>query len=82
MSITVELVPDGLLQRLAKTAGPLSIEFQVWSALVDQRARDRQVSAFRVGTYWFTGSLLDARTEAALLAAAELDQAFEIAQSM
>jgi hypothetical protein len=69
----VELVPDTLLESLARTEGPSSIEGQVWRHLREQRAGDRQVFAFRIGAFWLTGAFPDARTEARLIAIAELE---------
>jgi hypothetical protein len=69
----VELVPDTVLESLAKTEGPFSVECQVWSDLLYQRARDRQIFAFRVGAFWLTGAFPDALTEARLIAIAELE---------
>jgi hypothetical protein len=70
----VELVPDTILETLAKMEGPSSIEGQVWRYLREQRARDRQIFAFRVGAYWLTAPFPDARTEARLIALAQLDE--------
>lgn len=52
-----ELVPvsDAELERLAREGGPLSIEARIVRELRMQRAMDRQVFAFRVGDYYFTG---------------------------
>ena len=57
-------IPDEDVQRLAKEHGPESVIARVWAELQAQRAKDRQVFAFRFGTYWATGPELDARTEA------------------
>ena len=68
-----ELVPvsDAELERLAHEGGPLSIEARIARELRMQRAMDRQVFAFRVGEYYFTGPTPDARMEIALLDLAE-----------
>lgn len=69
----VEFVPDEVLEDLALEAGPESIPARILSGLWYARARDRQVFAFRVGNYWITGPLMDAKTEAALIALADDD---------
>ena len=63
----IEFVPDEVLEDLALEAGPASIPARVLRELWYARARDRQVFAFRVGDYWITGPLMDAKTEAALI---------------
>jgi hypothetical protein len=60
-------IPDEDVQRLAKEHGPESVIARVWAELQAQRAKDRQVFAFRFGTYWVTGPEPDARTEADIL---------------
>jgi hypothetical protein len=57
-------ISDEEVQRLAKEQGPGSVTARVWAELQAQRAKDRQVFAFRFGTYWVTGPMPDARTEA------------------
>jgi hypothetical protein len=69
----VELIPDEVLEDLALEAGPQSIPARLLRGLRKLRARDRQVFAFRVGNYWITGPLMDARTEAALIDLADED---------
>jgi hypothetical protein len=69
----VELVPDEVLERLASEAGPESVPSRMLRRLWCERARDRQVFAFRVGDYWITGPLMDAKTEAALIDLADED---------
>lgn len=64
-------VPDAELERLALERGPLSVEARIMTELRKQRAKDRQVFAFRVGDYYFTGPVPDARTEIALVDLAE-----------
>ena len=73
MEDQIELVPDEVLEDLALEAGPESIPARILSGLWRARARDRQVFAFRVGNYWITGPLMDARTEAALIDLADED---------
>ena len=57
-------IPDEEVQRLAKEQGPGSLIARVWAELQAQRAKDRQVFAYRFGPYWVTGPVPDARTEA------------------
>jgi hypothetical protein len=73
MEDQIELVPDEVLEDLALEAGPASVPARILSGLWSARARDRQVFAFRVGNYWVTGPLMDARTEAALIDLADDD---------
>ena len=67
-------VPDEEVERLAKAHGPRSIAAQVLAELRAQRAKDRQVFAFRFGPFWIAGPVPDARTEAEMLEFAEEDQ--------
>ena len=60
-------VPDEEVERLAKAHGPRSIAAQVLAELRAQRAKDRQVFAFRFGPFWIAGPVPDARTEAEML---------------
>ena len=48
-------VPDQKVERLAKKYGPRSVAAKVLTELRAQRAKDRQVFAFRYGPYWLTG---------------------------
>jgi hypothetical protein len=66
-------VLDEELARLAQEGGPLSVEARVLIELGKRRAKDRQVFAFRVGDYYYTGPIPDARTEIALLELADDD---------
>jgi len=67
-------VPDEEVERLAKEQGPGSIAARVLAELRAQRAKDRQVFAFRFGNYWVTGPVPDARTEADLIEIADEDE--------
>ena len=71
--VAIEVVPlsDVELAMLVLRAGPSSIEARVVVELCERRAKDRQVYAFRVGEYYFTGPTPDAETEIALVALAE-----------
>jgi hypothetical protein len=60
-------VPDEEVERLAKEHGPRSIAAEVLAELRAQRAKDRQVFAFRLGHFWIAGPVPDARTEADLI---------------
>jgi hypothetical protein len=71
--IEIVRVPDHELERLAKERGPLSIEAGIVEILRKRRAKDHQVHAFRVGDYYFTGPVPDARTEVAIIDLAEGD---------
>ena len=73
MGLQVERVPDAEVEQLAREGGPLSLAAQILRQLRSARALDRQYFAFRVGNYWVTGPMLDARTEAALLELVEDD---------
>jgi hypothetical protein len=63
----VEFAPDEVLEHLALEEGPESVPARILRGLQGARARDRQVFAFRVGNYWITGPMMDAKTEAALI---------------
>ena len=67
-------VPDEELERLAKKRGPRSVAAEVLTELRAQRAKDRQVFAFRYGPYWITGPMPDAKTEADLIGWADEDE--------
>lgn len=74
MTIQVECVPDEVLEAVAERKGPSSAEAQVLARLRVQRAKDRQVHAFRFGNYWVTGPMPDARTELAMIEIAEEEE--------
>ena len=63
----MDLVPDEEVERLAKKDGPSSVAAKVWAELRAQRAKDRQVFAFRCGAYWITGPVIDVHAEAELI---------------
>ena len=67
-----KLVPDEELARLAEEAGPCSVAAEMLKALRNYRAKDRQVFAFHINECFFIGPMPDAKTEADLLAIAEL----------
>jgi hypothetical protein len=69
----VELVSDEVVEQLALEAGPDSTPANILKRLRRARARDRQVFAFRIGDYWISGPIMDARTEAALINLADED---------
>jgi hypothetical protein len=60
-------VPDQEVERLAKEHGPESMAAKMLADLHSQRAKDRQVFAFRFGNFWITGPEPDAKTEAELV---------------
>ena len=74
MERQLEFVPDEVLEQLAVEAGPESVPSRMLRRLRCERARDRQVFAFRVGNYWITGPFMDAKTEAALIDLAVEDE--------
>ena len=67
MATELIAVSDLELARLALLGGPTCAEAQVKRQLRAHRAKDRQVYVFRVGDYYFTGPIPDARTEIAML---------------
>jgi hypothetical protein len=67
MATELVAVSDLELTRLALLGGPTCAEAQVMRQLRAHRAKDRQVYVFRVGDYYFTGPIPDARTEIAML---------------
>jgi hypothetical protein len=69
----VILVSDQELERLAMEHGTGCVEAMVLARLRCMRAKDRQVFAFRVGDYFLTGPVPDARTEVRMLDLAEED---------
>jgi hypothetical protein len=74
MATEVVLVSDQELERLAREHGTDSIEAMVLARLRSMRAKDRQVFALRVGHYFVTGPLPDARSEALMIELAEEDE--------
>jgi hypothetical protein len=66
--------PDAELEELARAHGPFSIEAKLSRELRKGRAKDRQVFAFKVGDYYFTGPIPDARGEQALIRLADVDE--------
>ena len=67
-------VPDEEVERLAREQGPDSVAARVLANLHSQRAKDRQVFAFRIGPFWITGPVPDARTEAKMIDIADEDE--------
>jgi len=65
-------VPDDELERLAQEAGPSSVAAAMLRELKNYRAKDRQVFAFHINDCFFIGPAPDAKTEADLLALADL----------
>jgi hypothetical protein len=70
VAIEIVCVSDSELEQLAKERGSRSIEARVVRQLRKYRAKDFQAYAFRVGRYYFAGSVPDAVTELAILALA------------
>jgi hypothetical protein len=68
----IKIVPEEELTRLAEEAGPSSAAVAMLRELKNSRSKDRQYFAFHVSEYFFVGPMPDARTEADLLALAEL----------
>jgi hypothetical protein len=64
---SLDLVPDEEVERLAKKDGPHSVAAKVLAELSAERAKDRQVFAFRCGAYWITGPVPDVQAEADLI---------------
>jgi hypothetical protein len=67
-------VPDEEVERLARGQGPGSIPARVLANLRSERAKDRQVFAFRIGPYWISGPMPDARTEALMIKIVDEDE--------
>jgi hypothetical protein len=59
--------PDAALEFAASVLGADSIEAEVLANLRRDRARDRQVHAFRCGEWWMIGPMPDAITELAII---------------
>jgi hypothetical protein len=74
MTLEVMRIPDDEREHLADEHGPFSIEAKLLRELRKGRARNRQVFAFHVGDYYFTGPMPDARAEQALIRLAEIDE--------
>jgi len=68
----MEYVTDECLEVLSIANGPRSAESTALALLRDQRSRDRQVFAFRIGDYYMIGPMPDAETELMVLMAHEL----------
>ena len=71
MAIEVERVSDEVLEMAAEEKGPSSAEAKALARLRLLRSKDRQVYAFRFGSYLVTGPTPDARTELAMIEFAE-----------
>jgi hypothetical protein len=71
---SLKQVPDSEVARLAKKHGPESIASKVLAELRAQRAKDRQVFAFRYGPYWITGLVEDVHTNADLIERADKEE--------
>ena len=51
----MDLIPDDELERLAVEHGPGSVEAEAVSELRQERAKDKQVSAYRLGKFVVIG---------------------------
>ena len=71
MSLEVLQVSDEALELVAALLGADSIEAEVLANLRRDRARDRQVHAFRCGEWWMICPMPDAITELAIIELAE-----------
>ena len=60
-------VRDDALSRLEDKQGPTGIAAAILRELSRRRAKDHQVSAWKVGRYYFVGPVPDARTEGLML---------------
>jgi hypothetical protein len=67
MALEIVRVSDSELERLAEKGGSQSVEALIVKELCKRRAKDYQVYAFRVGDFYFTGPVPDARTELAII---------------
>ena len=67
MALEIVRVSDCELARLAEEGGSQSVEALIVKELRKRRSRDYQVYAFRVGDFYFTGPVPDARTELAII---------------
>ena len=67
----MEHVADERLELLSIALGPCSTEANALALLRHQRARDRQVFAFRIGEHYMIGPMPDAATELMALMAHE-----------
>jgi len=71
---SLKQVPDEEVERLANSDGPGSVAAEVWAELSAQRAKDRQVFAFRCGDWWITGPAPDIHAEADLVGWADEEE--------
>ena len=67
----IDLIPDGELERVAAELGPSSLEANSFAELRRDRARGKQVSAYRLGVYIVIGPEPTAKEKVVLMLANE-----------
>ena len=67
----MDLIPDGELERLAAEHGSGSVEAKALAELRQERAQDKQVSAYRLGKFVVIGPELTPQDELVFLLANE-----------
>lgn len=70
----ITLIPDDELKRLAEIDGPKGAAAFILRKVIVKRRKDRQVYAWRIGSYYFVGPVPDATTEAQMVEVASEDE--------
>jgi hypothetical protein len=60
-------IPDDMLRRMAEAESPKGAASNILREVIAKRRKDRQVFAWRIGSYYFVGPVPDAETEAAII---------------
>ena len=67
-------IPDDMLKRMADAEGPKGAAAHVLRKMIAKRCKDRQVFAWRIGSYYFVGPMPDAALEAQMIELASADE--------
>ena len=67
-------IPDDDLKQLAEIEGPRGAAAFILRKVIAKRRKDRQVFAWRIGSYYFVGPVPDATTEAQMIELASEDE--------
>jgi len=67
-------IPDDMLRRMAEAEGPRGAASTILRRVIAKRRKDRQVFAWRIGSFYFVGPVPDATMEAAIIEFARADE--------
>ena len=67
-------IPDDMLRRMAEAEGPKGVASKILCKVIAKRRKDRQVFAWRIGSYYFVGPAPDAALEVQIIELASADE--------